>query len=570
MKKKKKRLLKPIILGFAALYLTTMLLATYLMKLKFAEEYENTLIKTLSSLQKDIQKQEAESTGTLDKEAKRTWHQFSVNNCLWPGEAHMKLSAAVYDESGQLLAKSANVIGHTATPLKDLLPQEDIETLARCMDENYRQDEIQSPPKFEICAREGSRIYEILIREQIWKKEQDLQGEAAFNTFYESAPSTDIYGNPSYLPVESIVTWSMTDSRQIWSRTVAETETSYPPSIQSTSAVFPYLALGYQEWKAWNESSYLQDFPESINLTEWEKDSSSVIYSSRYLWDRLAARLSPHEAPGCFLELRMESSPWLAAVDYLKYIYLPCFALMLACMIKVICSANKVYNQQEALEETRKDFVNAMAHELKTPLGIIRNFAENLKEGHREDKGDYYLEQIVGQTEEMDRLVEEMILVSKMDSEKFILQREALSMKDLIQEQLSRLESLITEKDIHTEILGEKDFLVEGDRNYLSKALWNLLTNAVSYNIPEGNIRIFTEKDACFIENTGAPLTEEQLNHAFDLFYSGDKSRSSNLEKHLGMGLYLAEKIFQKHGLELTLKNTDSGVEAAVSLRRKT
>ena len=95
-----------------------MFLATYLMKLKFAEDYENTLIKTLSNLQKDIQKHEAESSSTLDEAAKRTWYQSAVNSCLKPGEAHMKLSAAVYDEAGRLLAKSTNVIGRTAALLE--------------------------------------------------------------------------------------------------------------------------------------------------------------------------------------------------------------------------------------------------------------------------------------------------------------------------------------------------------------------------------------------------------------------------------------------------------------------
>ena len=568
MKKKKKRLLKPIILGFAALYLTTMFLATYLMKLKFAEDYENTLIKTLSNLQKDIQKHEAESSSTLDEAAKRTWYQSAVNSCLEPGEAHMKLSAAVYDEAGRLLAKSTNVIGRTAALLEDLLPREDIETLARCMAENYQQDEKQVPPRYKICARESDQIYEILIHEQTWEKEQDLNGEAASNTFYESASSTEILGNSSHLPVESLVIWSMVNSRQIWSRTVAEAETSHSPSIQSASTSFPYVNLSYEDWKAWNESSYLRDFPESIDLTEWENNVSSLIYASRYHKDRLTARLSSREIPGCFLELRMESSPWLASMDYLKYIYLPCFAIMLACMLKIIYSANKLYDQQEALEETRKDFINAMAHELKTPLGIIRNFAENLQERRREEKRDYYLEQIVGQTEEMDRLVEEMLLVSKMESEKFTLHTESLSMLELIQEQLSRLEPLAAEKGILTEIREGQDFVIKGDRNYLSIGIWNLLSNAVVYNVPQGNIRILMEAESCSIENTGFPLTEEQLLRAFDLFYSTDKSRSSASEKHLGMGLYLAEKIFKKHGLNLSLENTDTGVRATVSSKR--
>lgn len=64
---------------------------------------------------------------------------------------------------------------------------------------------------------------------------------------------------------------------------------------------------------------------------------------------------------------------------------------------------------------------------------------------------------------------------------------------------------------------------------------------------------------------TGAPLSEEQLEHGFDLFYSQDKSRSSKDGKHMGLGLYLAKKILDKHGLKITLENTVTGVQVMIS-----
>ena len=103
-----------------------------------------------------------------------------------------------------------------------------------------------------------------------------------------------------------------------------------------------------------------------------------------------------------------------------------------------------------------------MAHELKTPLGIIRNFAENILEHNREEKRDYYLEQIIGQTEEMDRLVVEMIEISKLDSEELFLEKVAVSFRELAREQMARLEPAIREKGILVEYEGEEDFLVTG------------------------------------------------------------------------------------------------------------
>lgn len=262
----------------------------------------------------------------------------------------------------------------------------------------------------------------------------------------------------------------------------------------------------------------------------------------------------------------MEGTPWLAAMDYMKYIYLAGLVMTLACMAKVIYAFHQTSKKQAALEETRRDFINAMAHELKTPLGVIRNFAENLMEHNMEEKRDYYLAQIIGQTEEMNGLVTEMIGISKLDSKELELRKEKISFSELIREQMERFQPMIREKNIQVRYEDKGDFLADGDREYLARAVWNLLSNAVDYNIPGGSILVRIEGERCVIENTGFPMNEEQLVHAFDLFYTGDNSRSGK-DRHMGMGLFLAKKILELHGMGLALENTGDGVRAVVSRR---
>lgn len=567
-KRKRRGLASPVIVGFSVLYLCIMFLSTFLVREKFAENYDYALSEMVSQLYDAIDEQEADPPDLWDETAKRTWYQSLVNDSL-DGNEFMMFSIAIYDQQGHLLAKSIDTIGNTLTPLDEIVSQEDKEALA-----GYRAESLGSraqfhPPRYEIQARETDQIYEIFVYEFTWKKEEELEpGDSRINT-YVTTPYTDYFGNPDYEKEDALLTWYETGRRQIWKRTVTEPNPDFPPMIDTASTSFPYLGTSYKAWKAWENSSYLHDFPEQLNLSEWGYNASMEADSSWGLKNYTLVRYAPDYKPELgsrrYLEVRMESSPWLAAMDYMKYVYLAGFAIMLAGMIKILYSANKIYNQQEALEEARRDFINAMAHELKTPLGIIRNFTENLQERHREEKRDYYLEQIVGQTEEMDRLIEEMILASKMDSEKLTLQTETLSMESLIREQLSRLEPLIAEKNLQIEIQASQDFSVEGDKNYLSKALWSLLSNAATYNLTDGMIRIFIDALGCRIENTGEPLSAEQLDHAFDLFYSGDKSRSQKGEKHMGMGLYLAKRILERHHLKLTLENGGLGVRVAIS-----
>ena len=157
----------------------------------------------------------------------------------------------------------------------------------------------------------------------------------------------------------------------------------------------------------------------------------------------------------------------------------------------------------------------------------------------------------------------EMIEISKLDSEELVLKKAPVSMAELIHEQAERLEPLILEKNLQIQYRQAADFQVDGDREYLAKAVWNLLANAVDHNVPDGHIRVSFAADKCSIENTGKTLDEEQLNHAFDLFYTGDKSRRKE-KKHMGLGLFLAKKIFALHDMSLALENTDDGVRAVI------
>ena len=107
---------------------------------------------------------------------------------------------------------------------------------------------------------------------------------------------------------------------------------------------------------------------------------------------------------------------------------------MLVCMLKVLYTTKKTYEKQEELEQTRRDFTNAAAHELKTPLAIVRGLAETMEETPSEEKKSLYRMQIIEQTEIMDRLIKEMIFISKMDQEDLKLKQEDVSVFSIIED----------------------------------------------------------------------------------------------------------------------------------------
>lgn len=443
---------------------------------------------------------------------------------------------------------------------------------------NYRLKNLYGDPAFPEKYRVLARLTEdrsepggIVVQEVTWNLSEN--SVTFIDPLTESGYSWNIDGN-NFREIGSRIVWE-------WTSPDVSAEELEQSRLEEVQVIFPYcLSGGEEKWQEWSDSAYLHDFEEHLYIEEDDNGESYFLKYFEFTQDsypfsgqeRLVIPVqSDRILDGayystdilCYLELRMECHPWLAAMDYMKYIYLAGLVLMVICAGEIIYVTNQTYRKQELLEETRKDFTNAMAHELKTPLGIIRGFAENLQEWTMEEKRDYYVEQIIRQTEEMDHLVAEMITVSRLDSGQLVLRKEPVSFAEIFREQLERFSPVIEEKRIRIQWRCEKDFLVEGDRGYLEKAVWNILSNAVAYNVPDGSIRIITEKNGCTVENTGFSMTEEELSRAFEIFYSGDESRSK-VEKHMGMGLFLTRKILELHGLKICLENTEEGVRTMI------
>ncbi len=577
---------------------------------EFSMEQEMTDEQEILDGQKSLQEQEDSDRqeDAWSREKRKSFYQDLANNSFWRvNSEYMQISIAAYDEHKDLLAKSRDEIGSYAVSttgreewyfaLDDYLSSEEKEVLAKYQAEDIQyclqKPDVSEKYRFSIrVSPDVKELWEIYVQEIVWEedKEEEREKEAGGESGDEEEDGEDAYMDPltggyHFMSGKFVVDYAsgeeMEGARNFhevsgevvwkWTNPNVDKEKLEEGKIVHTELTLPYLNLYFagtlDQWQRWRNSNYLQGFKEQGEFV-WEEGTEApplmIEEDGICRRGKMQLQVGMMGSPFAYLEIRMESRPWLAAVDYMKYVYLVGAVLTAACMLAVIGMMNKVYARQAALEETRRDFTNAMAHELKTPLGVIRNFAENLLEYHKEEKRDYYLSQIIGQTEEMDRLVGEMIEVSKLDSEKLVLAKEEVSFLALLQEELERFAPMIEEKKIQVEFPVQKeDFLVQGDRNYLAKAVWNLLVNAVDYNREDGKIFIQVDKEQCVIENSGEAMGEEALLHAFDLFYTSDKSRTGK-DGHMGMGLYLAKKILELHHLKLVLSNVEGGVRVVI------
>lgn len=586
MRRNKKKLRKPVILGFIILYLAAMGLATCLMELKYEDEFlQNYRSKVSQACQLVREEEKSMPPGMPDEHQKAIYlHDFSSVFILGDHK-YQQFSGALYNQNGKLLAESKSCLPtyHYPDPqrlITDYFPVSDCLTeeetahlagyVARAWQENKKNpksggketalDKLTEYRFITYTDSNSQELYRIYVQRILLETEGIPETDPFLGTFYSAEP----YPGAAYHQTENELLWQ-------WENPRISDAPSTIFSHRSIIDTFPYIINGFHAWKSWEENRFLHEFPSELKEEEYkalgEFDASFSAYAD---FGRTGNQIkeeytiSLDDGADYHLILAADSHPWIAAVSYMKYAYLTCFVLMLACMVKIIYVTERAYHQQESMEEMRRNFTNAIAHELKTPLGIIRGFAENLQEHTREEKRAYYLEQIIGQTEEIDRLAAQMIAVSKIDSKHLVLQKEIVSMSGLIQEQLIRFSPMIKEKNLQIQCTVEEDFLVEGDRDYLEKAVWNLLSNAVMYNIQDGRIRIHIKAGCCIIENTGSPLSKEQSSHVFDMFYSSDKSRGSR-DKHTGLGLFLTKKILELHHLDIGLENTSSGVRAVIA-----
>ncbi|CEH34979.1 sensor histidine kinase [Romboutsia lituseburensis] len=237
-----------------------------------------------------------------------------------------------------------------------------------------------------------------------------------------------------------------------------------------------------------------------------------------------------------------------------------------------------IESEREA-ENRRKDFVATISHELKTPITIISGQLEGMiyNIGKYKDR-DTYLKKSYESTQELKELVNEMIEVSKSEILEQDLILKDVNLSELLKKLVKRQQFLIDEKQLETILNIEESLYVKCDEERISKAINNIINNAIKYS-PNGekiiirlsknnlrghkkrnNIRTYLE-----IENTGVNIDEKYLNEIFKPFFRVEKSRSRKTGGS-GLGLYLVGQIFNSHGFRYSLKNKNNSVIFTVEL----
>ncbi len=219
--------------------------------------------------------------------------------------------------------------------------------------------------------------------------------------------------------------------------------------------------------------------------------------------------------------------------------------------------------EMKRLEEIRKEFVANVSHELRTPISTIRAFAETLLEGALEDKERCreFVREISLSSERMEKLVEDILQISALESGKMPPRFETASLMKIASETVASLIPLAQQKQIVLRIEPFGDLPeVHADRELMRRVFINLIENAIKYTPEKGFVRVFAVLDEesvkVTIEDNGIGISPEDLPRIFERFYRADKARSREMGG-TGLGLSIV-----KHGVEL--HGGSVGVESAL------
>lgn len=216
--------------------------------------------------------------------------------------------------------------------------------------------------------------------------------------------------------------------------------------------------------------------------------------------------------------------------------------------------------QREAIARERA-FTRAAAHELKTPLAILRTHAEALQEDIAPEKRKQYLDVVLDESDHMAELVGRLLELSRLESGAS-LNRETVDLSALVREVWAPLTLQLEQKEI-TLALELQEIQIGGDRMRLKEAIENLASNALRHCTRGGRIQVRLERHGAQVSlsvyNDGPAVPAEDLPHLFEPFYRGDKSHNRD-SGGTGLGLAIVRAAVVAHGGDCSAENRKGGV----------
>ncbi|MDF2548006.1 MAG: hypothetical protein K0R93_2904 [Anaerosolibacter sp.] len=227
---------------------------------------------------------------------------------------------------------------------------------------------------------------------------------------------------------------------------------------------------------------------------------------------------------------------------------------------RVTHTFNNMAEQLEKMEENRRNFISAVAHELRSPLTLMKGFVQGIVDGTVEaDDQPKYLQIILKETTRLGKLISNLLDVQRMESNAYPIHPEHFDINELIRRTLLKYEEEIERRKIEMNLDFRQDTLIVlADRDGIEQVLSNLIENAMKF-VDEGGsigIRVQEKSDKAWIDikDNGIGISKEEQQVIWNKFYKVDKARNRNKEG-TGLGLHIAKQIIERHGEQIQVES---------------
>jgi two-component system phosphate regulon sensor histidine kinase PhoR len=228
------------------------------------------------------------------------------------------------------------------------------------------------------------------------------------------------------------------------------------------------------------------------------------------------------------------------------------------------------------LEQTRKDFVANVSHELKTPITSIKGFTETLLDGAKDDPQslEAFLNIILIESDRLQTLIQDLLELSKIEQHRFKLDIKEIDLIAVLNEVMTILHKKAEEKGISLTFQPEaENLLIEGDLFRLKQVFINVINNAIMYTPRDGDITIVIEekehKVRIKVVDTGFGIEKHEIPRIFERFYRIDKARSRN-SGGTGLGLAIVKHLIEAHKGTVSVKSeVGKGSTFTITLKKK-
>ncbi len=211
-------------------------------------------------------------------------------------------------------------------------------------------------------------------------------------------------------------------------------------------------------------------------------------------------------------------------------------------------------------ERSRREFVANVSHELKTPIAVLKSLLETLYEEEDREEKKSFLEKALKRVEDMRRLVEDLLILTKLESGEERIKREDVDLRLLVEEVFDLLEPQAKDRNISLINSVDKGLKVKGDWDKLFLLLKNLVDNAIKYNKEGGKVEVKAKRENQYVQlqvqDTGIGIPKDHLPFIFERFYRVDPSRSRNLGG-TGLGLSIVKHIALSHGGKIEVQSKE-------------